>query len=110
MVAGQQMNRVQVDAMITQLSVQLRQIMDQIKTQSTPIENLGTAGLEALPAGSNSAAQYTSAEATQALAAFGYLSNVAGCYYGTVQQGGTGGTGAILFNFDNELSQYWAGQ
>jgi len=30
--------------------------------------------------------------------------NLAGVYYGTVQQGGTGGTGAVLFNFDNALA------
>jgi len=30
--------------------------------------------------------------------------NLAGVYYGTVQQGGTGGTGAVLFDFDNALA------
>lgn len=33
-----------------------------------------------------------------------YLNTVAGVYFGTVQQGGTGGTGASLFNFSNALS------
>lgn len=30
--------------------------------------------------------------------------NLAGVYYGTVQQGGTGGTGAVNFNFDSALA------
>lgn len=40
----------------------------------------------------------------------GYLNTIAGVYFGNVQQGGSDGTGAILFNFDQELSQLWAGQ
>ena len=38
----------------------------------------------------------------------GYFATLAGVYHGTVQQGGTGGTGATLFNFDDALV-IWAG-
>jgi len=40
----------------------------------------------------------------------GYMNTIAGCYYGTVQQGGSGGTGATEFNFNNALSVLWGGQ
>ena len=40
----------------------------------------------------------------------GYMSTLGGIYYGVVQQGGTGGTGATTFNFDNALSPLWAGR
>lgn len=39
-----------------------------------------------------------------------YFSQVAGVYYGTVQSGGTGGTGAINFNINSALSGTWNGQ
>jgi hypothetical protein len=48
--------------------------------------------------------------AALALSMISYLNTNAGVYFGTVQQGGTGGTGAILFNFGQELSQVWGGQ
>ena len=38
----------------------------------------------------------------------GYLSTLAGVHNGTVQQGGSGGTGASLFNFGDALT-VWAG-
>lgn len=40
---------------------------------------------------------------TAITAAIGYLSTLAGIFYGTVQQGGTGGTGATTFDFDDAL-------
>lgn len=35
---------------------------------------------------------------------------LAGVYFGLVQQGGTGGTGAAEFNFNNALSPAWHGR
>lgn len=39
-----------------------------------------------------------------------HMATCAGCYKGTVQQGGSGGTGAILFNFEDFLTHLWGGQ
>lgn len=52
----------------------------------------------------------SAADATQLQTDISYMANVAGCYYGTIQQGGSGGTGAILFNFDSALAGLWGGQ
>jgi hypothetical protein len=79
---------------ITQLCVQLRNICNQIRMQNTPITNMGLSGLEALG--------FDAADAATVLAVFSYLSTVSEVYYGTVTQGTT-------FDFDNELSSYWAG-
>ena len=63
---------------------------------------LGLAGLEAAGFSAQDAASF------QQMA--GYLNTLAGVYGGTVQQGGSGGTGASQFNFDNALSVTWGGQ
>jgi hypothetical protein len=102
MAAGNQPTQASVNQMLTNVAVQMRNIMDLVRVQETPIVNMGTAGLEALG--------FSSADAASVLALWGYLSTVAGVYYGTVQQGGSGGTGASTFNFDNALSEAWGGQ
>lgn len=110
MAAGNQPTRVQLDNTLSQLAVQLRELCQQILWQQAQAIKLGTAGLEALSPGAVTAIAYTSPEATDVLARLGYMATVAGCYKGTVQQGGTGGTGASLFNFEDALTSLWAGQ
>ena len=39
-----------------------------------------------------------------------YVSTVYGVYFGDVQQGGSGGTGAILFDFNNAFAALWGGR
>jgi hypothetical protein len=104
MTVGNQGNSGQVDSLISNLSVNIRNLMQSAVNLSTWVNGQGDGQtfLESLG--------YDSGDATTALAAIAYLSTVAGCYYGTVQQGGTGGTGATTFNFNQELSQYWGGQ
>ena len=46
----------------------------------------------------------TSGDATSFLTMCGYMASLAQVYNGTLQQGGTGGTGASLFNFGNALT------
>ncbi|SRR6266702_904202 len=102
MAVGQQATSQSVNAVLTSLALRLRDVCDDIRNYQSYVTSLGSAGLVALG--------LSAADATAILAQANYLANVSGCYFGTVQQGGTGGTGAILFNFDNELSQLWAGQ
>ena len=102
MAAGNQPTVVSVNNTLTSLAVQLRNVMGTIREQQTPIQNMGSAGLQALG--------FTSADAASVLSFFGYMNSVEEVYYGQLQQGGTGGTGATLFNFDNALSAVWGGQ
>lgn len=95
MTVGNQPTVTSVNGTLTMLCVSLRNVCDQIRTQDTAITNMGTAGLEALG--------FDPADAAAMLTAFSYLSTVAGVYYGTATQ-------ASDFDFDNELSQFWAGQ
>jgi hypothetical protein len=104
----------QINNMITSFSVRLRDLMRDIYNLNLMVngQNTGLAYLEAKGFSStpNPANPGGVSDAQYALDAISHLFNPAGCYYGTVQQGGTGGTGAILFNFDQYLSQFWAGQ
>lgn len=47
-------------------------------------------------------------DVAQLRADVGYFATLAGVYNGTVQQGGTGGTGASTFNFGDALTP-WTG-
>jgi hypothetical protein len=71
--------------------------MQQVKNLSTWINGQGTglATLEALG--------YSAADAQTALNMISSLNTMAGVYFGTATQ-------ATAFNFDNQLSQMWAGQ
>jgi len=86
---------------LTSLAVTLRELMDDILHQQGFLTKLGNSGLQALG--------YSASEATQVLDDINHMATVAGCYKGTVQQGGTGGTGAILFNFEDFLTHLWGG-
>jgi hypothetical protein len=97
MTVGNQLSKSSVDASITNLSVGMRNLMQAVQDLSLNVNGqaTGLATLEAL--------DYTTDDATQALAAISYLNTVAGVYFGTATQG-------TDFNFNQELSQYWAGQ
>jgi len=91
-----------LNARLGQAAIAVRNAMQQASALFEYQNNLGTAGLEAAGFSAQDAASY------QQMA--GYLSTLAGVYNGTVQQGGSGGTGASTFNFDNALSATWGGQ
>jgi len=104
----------QVDNIITNLAVNLRNIMRQISDLNLAV-NGGGAGLAYLQSvgysgASNPANPGSVSDAALALSTIAYMNTVAGCYFGTVQQGGTGGTGASTFNFNQQLAAVWGGQ
>lgn len=103
MSVGIQPNNSQLNGNITQIANSLRKLMSQIQDLNTQVNGTGqgTVNLEGYG--------YDAADAVTFLQLLSYLNNIAGCYYGTVQQGGSGGSGAILFDFDNALSLLWAG-
>jgi hypothetical protein len=91
-----------INSALTKNALALRDIMVSIAQLQEFMVALGLTGLEAIG--------FSSADAATALSMASYMNTVAGCYLGTVQQGGTGGTGAITFNFDNALCPLWGGQ
>lgn len=112
MTVGTQANSQQIDARLTQLAVQMRNVMTAVTQLNTQVNGQGD-GLAVLEAagyssGDNPDNPGSMSDAAYALQKLAYLSTVAGCYLGTVQQGGSGGTGAAEFDFDNALSTLWA--
>lgn len=103
MSVGSQPTSQNIDQSLTKLALALRQVCRQIQNLSTEVNynNAGSANLQAWG--------YSPADAATALTLIGYMTTISGVYLGTVQQGGSGGTGAILFNFENALSQLWGG-
>ena len=104
----------QIDNIITALAVQLRDVMRHISDLNLTVNGAGT-GLAYLQSigysnTANPANPGGVSDAALALSVIAYLNTVAGCYFGTVQQGGTGGTGASVFNFNQQLAAVWGGQ
>ena len=91
-----------LNARLGQAAIAVRNAMQQASSLFEYQNNLGLTGLEA--------AGFTAQDAATYQTMAGYLNTLAGVYYGTVQQGGSGGTGASDFSFDNALSVTWGGQ
>jgi len=114
MAVGGQTSSTNIDSSLTDLAVSLRNIMTKVQRLNTMVngQGQGLAFLEGI--GYSNAANPDNpggiSDAAWALQAVNYLNTLAGCYFGTVQQGGTGGTGAINFDFDNAFALLWAGQ
>lgn len=114
MSVGTQGNSGNVDGQLTSIAIQMRNLMQAASNLSTWINGQGNglAFLEELgyPSTANPDNPGGVSDAQFALNMIAYFNTLAGIYYGTVQQGGTGGTGASTFNFNQELSQIWGGQ
>lgn len=106
MSVGVQTSNVGIDQSLTDLAVEMRNVMAKVARLNTQVTN-GVVG-DALT--TLEAMGYNSTDAAKALALIGFLNSVSEVYFGTVQFGGTGGTGAATFNADNALSVLWAGQ
>lgn len=98
MAVGNQANLTQasVNAYAAQMALQMRNTCQQSLAFNAAIVALGLAGLEAIG--------FSPADAQTMINMAADMAQVAGVYNGTVQSGGTGGTGAILFNFQNALT------
>jgi hypothetical protein len=93
----------QLNSQVGSLAVQLRDLMENIGDFAQWFSSLTLADVE-----TEFGLSSTDAATMQTLVA--YFSNVYGVYNGTIQQGGSGGTGAILFDFNDALSVLWGGQ
>jgi hypothetical protein len=95
-----------LNASLTASAQQLRNLLQEIGNLTVQVQKLGVTGLENI---GGAGAGFSPADAALMLQYAGYLSTITGVYNGTVQQGGTGGTGATLFNFGDALSAVCAG-
>ncbi len=103
MTVGSQPNSATIDNQLTNYALQLRNLMQSISNLSMEVNanNTGVANMEAVG--------YSSQDAATVLQVVGYMNTIAGVYFGTVQAGGNGGTGAIDFNYNSGLSSLWNG-
>lgn len=114
---GNQTNVAAVNGTLTSLAVQLRELMGQILQQQSYLDNLGTSGLNNLGGTGNGFSTVANpgnpgsvSDAQYVLNLINEMGTVAGVYKGTVQAQGSGGTGAVLFNFENAFTPLWGGQ
>ncbi len=101
MAVGNQPTVQSLNNQLSQLAITLRNNCQAISNFAEYVNQAGFAGLEALG--------YAEADAQLILSFASYLSTVSGVFFGTVQQGGTGGTGASLFNFGTALAPLYGG-
>jgi hypothetical protein len=96
-----------VDATLTSLAISMRNLMTQVSNLSTWVNGQGggLAMLEGLgyPSTGNAGNPGGISDAQLALNMIAYLNTVAEVYFGSATQG-------TQFNFNQELSQLWAGQ
>jgi hypothetical protein len=95
MAIGNQPNMQQLNSQAAQYATTWRTIAEQSLALQAYITSLGQAGLVALG--------FVAGDATAFITAVNQMATMAQIFQGTVQQGGTGGTGANLFNFQNAL-------
>lgn len=97
MSVGGQISSATIDGNITALSVAMRNLMTAVQNLSLNVngQGEGLAFLESIG--------YGSEDAATAQAAISYLNTVAGVYFGSASQPSD-------FDFNQQLSQYWAGQ
>ena len=104
---GLQGNNATVDNQLTNISVGLRSVMTQITNLSTWINGQGDGMTVLENLGYSTAPSLTNpggvSDAQMASNMIAYLNTVAGVYNGTAAQ-------TPAFNFNQELSQLWAGQ
>lgn len=102
MAVGAQTNAGNVNQTLTNLAIAWRELCDDTTEQWAFLNKLNTAGLIALG--------FSSGDAAQVLTMIDYLATPAQVFQGTVQAGGSGGTGAVEFNYEDATTPLWAGQ
>lgn len=117
MAVGNPTSVAQTNNVLSSLAQQLRDLAYEVLKQQMYLTKLGTTGLANLGGTGNGFSTTANpannggvSDAQAVLDDINHMATVVGCYKGTVQQGGTGGTGAILFNFEDFLVHLWSGQ
>ena len=102
MSVGAQTSQGAVNQELSELAREWRDLAARTLRRQAEYNKLTATGLQGLG--------FSSADAATVLDDINHMATCAGCYKGTVQQGGSGGTGAILFNFEDFLTHLWGGQ
>lgn len=110
MTVGNQPTVASINQSLTSLSTELRDVCQKIENLQQFVNGPSGLGLTGLQNIGGPAAGFSAADAQLVLSMAGYMNTIAGVFYGTVQQGGSGGTGATMFNFSNALAPLSAGQ
>lgn len=114
MAVGMQATAESMDQNLSSLAVQMRNLMQAVSNLNTSVNGqaAGLAYMESIGYAStpNQANPGGLSDAQYALEVLAYLNQPAGVYYGAVQSGGSGGTGAVQFNINNALAPVWGGQ
>lgn len=111
MSVGNQLSKAYVDQLLSDNAVMLRAMAARAQNLMTMVNAGGdlhaalvALGFDATPNPENPGGV---SDADAATAYIGYMNTLAGIYYGTVQQGGDGGTGAEKFNFHQAFAPLW---
>ena len=114
---GAALNSGQMDNMLTSLAVRLRDVMRNISDLNLSVNGTGAGlaymkqiGYSDVVATSNPNNPGGITDAAWALQVLSFLNNPSLVYFGLLQQGGTGGTGATIQNFNLQLAGVWGGQ
>lgn len=112
---GFQLDKSSIDNQITELAVQWRALCVKSQNLLTEAQSGGNVHTYLVNAGYDNSPNALNpggiSDATQAENFIDYMgATLAGVYFGLVQQGGTGGTGASQFNFNNALAPAWNGR
>lgn len=114
MSVGNQASNGNVDGILSNISVGVRDLMETAVNLSTWVNGGGNGIAYLAQLGYSTAPSSTNpggvSDAQLASNYISYFNTLAGVYYGTVQQGGNGGTNASTFNFNNALAPLWAGR
>lgn len=111
---GTQPTNASINNQLTAMAQQLRNLLQQAANLSVQVNGTGQGlvYLESIGYGStaNPLNPGSITDAAYALQMITYFNTLSGVYQGTVQQGGTGGTGASTFNFNNAFAILWNAQ
>lgn len=111
---GTQPTNASINNQLTAMALQLRDLLQQAANLSVQVNGTGQglAYLTSIGYGNvaNPLNPGSITDAAYALQMISYLNTLSGVYEGTIQQGGTGGTGATTFNFNNAFAVLWNAQ
>src|SRR6185437_1683995 len=99
MTAGLQASQNSINSTIGGMTLTLRNLCQHAQDFQMWITQTGQSGLVALG--------FSATDATAIINAAGYLNTIAQICQGQVQQGGSNGSGAAMFNFMNALAPLW---
>jgi hypothetical protein len=107
----------QMDNILTALAIEMRDLMRRISDLDMSVNGNGAglsymkqAGYSDVVATSNPNNPGGITDAAWALQVLSFLNTPSRVYFGLLQQGGTGGTGATIQNFNLQLAGVWGGR